>query len=209
MSPEPLEINEQVAAAAESVGAVWPLHSFVTANPLAGFEDQPFDEAVTEAGQLLGGSGYPSVELFRRAWETGQIDPTLLREKLANNGYDDDPEQLLNRMAAGTVDECGRENKNRNADENKNKDRSTVTTATDQVDAVLTKWLSVFLDQGQAEWSMPAREQGFYTAFRAVARHDAEIPGRSVIAATPDSPTEAIKTVLADHSVEREQWEDF
>ena len=202
MSPEPVEITEQVAAAAESVGSVWPLHSFVTANPLAGFEDQPFDEAVTEAGQLLGGSGYPSVELFRQAWETGQIDPTTLREKLSGNG-DDDPEQSLDRMAAGAAGKT----KTKHEDEGTGSTTATATTATDQVDAVLTKWLSVFLDQGQATWPMPAREQGFYTAFHAVARHDTEIPGRSAIAAAPDGPTEAVEAILADHSVARERWE--
>jgi len=49
-------IEDCIATAAESVGSVWPLHSFVTANPLAGFEDRPFQEAVADAEEVLGGT---------------------------------------------------------------------------------------------------------------------------------------------------------
>ncbi|ESS04776.1 MAG: uncharacterized protein conserved in bacteria (DUF2309), partial [uncultured archaeon A07HR67] len=45
MSADPA-IDAEIRAAADAVGSVWPLHSFVTANPLAGLEDRPFDEAV-------------------------------------------------------------------------------------------------------------------------------------------------------------------
>ena len=35
-------IHDSIDRAADTVGSVWPIHSFVTANPLSGFEDQPF-----------------------------------------------------------------------------------------------------------------------------------------------------------------------
>jgi hypothetical protein len=188
MSTE-VAIEECIDAAAEAVGPVWPLHSFVTANPLAGFEDRPFHEAVEAAGRLFGGDGYPSADAFRRAWESGQIDTEVLRARLSDHGYDDDPEASLDRMAAtGTVDSTG------------------TTRARDRVDAVLTKWLAAFLDQGQAAWPMPNREQGFYAAFRAVAPHDSDIPGRGAIADLPDRPVDAIRDRLAGHPVS--EWRD-
>lgn len=72
----------------------------MTANPLAGFEDRPFHEAVAAAEELLGGRGYPSANVFRRAWEAGRIDPDRLRTELSAHGYDADPEASLDRMAA-------------------------------------------------------------------------------------------------------------
>ena len=180
-------INDSIDTAATTVGSLWPIHSFVTANPLAGFEDQPFSEAVTQAADLLGGRGYPSAETFRAALQRGQIDPETLDAELSALGYGNDPEVLLDRMAAAT-------------------DASDIEsdTATDRVDQVLTKWLSAFLDEGSAHWSMPNREAGFYTAFRGVAEHDGEIPDEGVIADLPETPAETIETVLAPYS--ESQW---
>lgn len=184
-------IEDSIEAAAESVGSVWPLHSFVTANPLAGFEDRPFHEAVEDAERLLGGNGYPSSEVFRRAWESGQIDTDILRSRLSAHGYDSDPAASLDRMAAAeTVDTPDAES-----------------TATDRVDAVLTKWLAAFLDEGQATWPMPNREQGFYEAFRTVAPHDGDIPDGDAIAALPDQPVDAIRDCLRMYPIG--QWGDI
>ncbi|MFC7073969.1 DUF2309 domain-containing protein [Halovenus rubra] len=181
-------IHASIESTAESVGAVWPLHSFVTANPLAGFEDQPFHEAVEDAQQLLGGDGYPSVEVFRRAVGTGRIDRDVLQNELTTHGYNIDPETALDRMADTETD----------------RPTESVTTM-DRVDAVLTKWLAAFLDQGQAKWSMPNREQGFYAAFRAVAAHDSEIPAG--VKEIPDKPIEAIQHCLDEYAFGR--WNDI
>ncbi|WP_101294177.1 DUF2309 domain-containing protein [Halegenticoccus soli] len=180
-------IPDSIDDAATSVGSLWPIHSFVTANPLSGFEDQPFDEAVVRAADLLGGRGYPSAETFRKALKRGQIDPKILGAELAEAGYEDDPEMLLDLMADAADTE------DRDAD-----------TATDHVDRVLTKWLSAFLDEGSAHWSMPNREAGFYVAFREVAEYDGEVPDEGVVADLPETPIEAIETVLEPYP--ESQW---
>ncbi|EMA26374.1 DUF2309 domain-containing protein [Haloarcula argentinensis] len=180
-------IHDSIDTAATTVGSIWPIHSFVTANPLAGFEDQPFSEAVTQAADLLGGRGYPSAETFRAALERGQINPEILDAELSEAGYENDPETLLDRM--GEVTDAP---------------DSDPDTATDRVDQVLTKWLSAFLDEGSAHWSMPNREAGFYTAFRGVAAHDGDIPDDGLITDLPETPTEAIETVLASYP--ESQW---
>ncbi|NHX40995.1 MULTISPECIES: DUF2309 domain-containing protein [Haloarcula] len=180
-------IHDSIDTAATTVGSLWPIHSFVTANPLAGFEDQPFSEAVTQAADLLGGRGYPSTRTFHAALQRGQIDPEILDAELSEAGYEKEPEILLDRMAEAT-DAAG----------------SDSDIATDHVDQVLTKWLSAFLDEGSAHWSMPNREAGFYAAFRGVAEHDSEIPDAGITAELPESPIETIETVLASHP--ENQW---
>ncbi len=187
MSTEPA-IRDCIERAAEPVGPVWPLHSFVTANPLHGFEDDPFHEAVQQADRLFGGSGYPSAAVFRRAWEAGAIDEQRLTEQLSSHGYETDPDTLLDRMAA--------------AEESDDE-----TTSRSRVDEVLTKWLAAFLDEGQTHWSLPNREAGFYAAFCEVAPHDGTIPGSETIADLPESPVEAVTSVLAD--VPAGRWEDI
>jgi len=185
-------IEASIDDAADAVGSVWPLHSFVTANPLAGFEDRPFHEAVADAERLLGGDGYPSPEVFGRALESGQIDPDILRSALAEHGYVADPEATLEMMVDTQAEPETTEN---------------ATAAADRVDAVMTKWLAAFLDQGTAEWSMPDREQGFYEAFKTVAPHDGDIPDAAAIADLPDDPVDAIRDLLGAHPVG--EWRDI
>ncbi|VTT85639.1 Hypothetical transmembrane protein coupled to NADH-ubiquinone oxidoreductase chain 5 homolog [Halorubrum sp. DM2] len=178
-------IREGIDEAAETVGSVWPIHSFVTANPLSGFEDEPFAEAVPRAADRLGGRGYPSPETFRGALDEGRIDLDLLDAELAERGYEGDPETLLERME--TAGESG--------DATAGETEDSAADPTERADRVLTKWLSAFLDEGRAEWSMPNREDGFYEAFRSVAAYDDEVP-EGVATDLPASPIEAVKSVL-------------
>jgi uncharacterized protein YbcC (UPF0753/DUF2309 family) len=181
------DVRERVAEAADAVGAAWPLHSFVTANPLAGFEDRPFHEAVREGERLFGGRGYPAPEVFRRAWTEGRIDADALDSELAAHGYEADPEALLDRMERAEREASG----------------GAGGAATDRVDRVLTTWLAAFLDEGTAHWPMPGRERGFYGAVRALAPHDTAIPDGERLADLPADPAAAIEELLASHPESR------
>ncbi|WP_277554328.1 DUF2309 domain-containing protein [Halobaculum limi] len=180
-------IQDSIDNAATTVGSVWPVHSFVTANPLSGFEDIPFGEAVTQAADLFGGRGYPTPETFRAAIDDGQIDPEILDAELADRGFDGDPVDLLEQMDTGV------ESTPTDAD-----------TDAERVDHVLTKWLSAFLDEGRAEWAMPNRDDGFYSAFRSVAVHDGQVPDEGIVTDLPVSPVEAIESVLGSYP--ESQW---
>ncbi|PSP83870.1 DUF2309 domain-containing protein [Halobacteriales archaeon QS_6_64_34] len=179
-------IHDSIDDAAETVGSVWPIHSFVTANPLAGFEDRPFEEAVAQAADILGGRGYPSPETFAAALERGQIDRDILEVELAEAGYEAEPETLLDRMDGAET----------NTDD--------PDTVEDRVDHVLTKWLSAFLDEGRAHWALPDRDLGFYGVFRKVSNYDSQIPDSGVVADLPATPTETIETVLDPYP--QSQW---
>ena len=180
-------VRDSIDEAATAVGSLWPIHSFVTANPLSGFEDRPFGEAVEEAAALLGGRGYPGVETFEAALERGQIAPEILEDELAEAGYEDDPGTLLDRMA-GAADAGDGD----------------TDAAADRVDRVLTKWLSAFLDEGSAHWSMPNREAGFYTAFSEMAAYDGDIPDEGIVAGLPETPIETVESVLTSYP--EDQW---
>ncbi|SEW24971.1 DUF2309 domain-containing protein [Natrinema salifodinae] len=182
-------IEESIDRAADRIGSVWPLHSFVTANPLSGFEDEPFHQAVAEGQRLFGGRGYPRPSVFRRAWEDGRIDPDVLHAELEARGIDRDPEDLLAEMAEGDAE------------------RGEPDTATEEVDRVLSKWLAAFLDEGEAKWPMPNREEGFYAAWRSVAPYDGDAPGCDDPDDLPETATAALEAVLADYPVG--QWDDI
>jgi uncharacterized protein YbcC (UPF0753/DUF2309 family) len=189
-------IGAKIERAAERIGRVWPLYADVGANPLSGFEDRPFPEAVAAAERLFDGRGYPTAARFRAAWEDGRIDPAVLREVLDANGVDADPETLLDRMAEGED----------TADRTRGDDET--------LDRLLSKWLAAFLDQGQAAWPMPNRTEGFYAAWRELAPYDDRIPASASPVAThyherlddlPETAPEAIYAALSDHP--EEEWE--
>ena len=179
-------VRARIENAAEYVGPLWPLQTFNAANPLLGFEDQPFDRAVQKAGQLFGGRGYPGPTVFRQAWENGEIDADVLTRHLAEHGITERPEVLLDRMDA---DAAGRD----------------AAPADQPLDRVLTKWLAAFLDQGQAAWPMPNREDGFYAAWRTVAPYDGDIPGVDRPSDLPGTVVEAFEAVLESYPEAR--WE--
>jgi len=171
------EVRGRIEKASEAVGSAWPLHSFVTANPLSGFEDNPFDEAVREGEHLFGGDGYPSRETLRSAWDDGRIDEGILAEELSEAGYELSPDEALERTRDGGT---------------------SASVSDDGVDRVLAKWLSAFCDQGRAEAPMPHREEGFYEACRRLAKYDRDIPDGTSLADLPDDPAEAVGSVASD-----------
>ncbi|APW96850.1 DUF2309 domain-containing protein [Halobiforma lacisalsi AJ5] len=185
-------IETSIDRAAARIGSVWRLHSFVTANPLSGFEDEPFHRAVAEGERLFGGRGYPHPSVFRQAWEDGRIAPDVLREELEAHGIDEEPEALLDELAAAEAE----------------RDRGGETDdATAAVDRVLSKWLAAFLDEGEATWPMPNREDGFYAAWRQVAPHDGDVPGCDDADDLPETAIEALESVLGDYPEGR--WVDI
>lgn len=72
------QLHSDVSLAAEAVALNWPLRTFISRNPLAGFEHLPFHKAVARANSLLGGEGYLSLAKYRACWAQGRI----LREDL-------------------------------------------------------------------------------------------------------------------------------
>jgi uncharacterized protein YbcC (UPF0753/DUF2309 family) len=170
-----------IERAAAAVGRTWPVYAFVTANPLADLEDQPFNDAVRRAQQSLGASVFPAAAVFRKAWQSGQIDAPCLSRALRDAGYDQTPGQSLRFLEKNETPASA--------------DRGRANTA---VDHALSKWLAVFLDEGQAEWPMPRREAGFYAAWRAIAPYDSSIPNRRLIADQPGSAIETIAQLLGE-----------
>ena len=47
------QILSSIEAASQRIGTTWPLYSFVTSNPLSGYERLPFEDAVKEATPIF------------------------------------------------------------------------------------------------------------------------------------------------------------
>lgn len=171
------DLLKTIEDASGVIGKTWPLYSFVTSNPLSGYENSPFEKAVRDAQSHLGSRAFPEASLYRQAWEQGEINKDVLIALLRENAMSESPEQYLRQMESQKVV------KEKNANHN--------------LDRIMVKWLSAFMDEGLAEWEMPNKKEGFYKAWRKLAAYDVEI-GRPSLIEIPKTSSEALAKVLKD-----------
>ena len=157
------------------------MYSFVTSNPLSGYEKVSFKDAVNSAKDLLNAKIFPETSLYRQAWEQGEIEKNILIALLRENGLSKSPEFYLQQMQS----QKWVQEKNINHD----------------LDRIMAKWLAIFMDEGLAEWEMPGKKDGFYKAWRKLAIYDSEI-GIKALREIPKTSSEALAHVLTGYSKE-------
>lgn len=172
-------ILNKIQTASKVIGKTWPLYSFVTSNPLAGYEHTHFKKALRDAERLIGGNLLPDASNFRLAWQQGEIDKTELVALLDKEGMSESPEFYLQKMSSVKK----KEPKNTNP----------------ELDRIMVKWLMAFMDEGLAEWDMPFKEDGFYQAWRILAIYDAEINVES-LSDIPKTSSQALIELLKNYS---------
>ncbi|GAA4800632.1 DUF2309 domain-containing protein [Litoribaculum gwangyangense] len=172
-------INKSIEEASKVIGKTWPLYSFVTSNPLSGYEQKTFEEAVNHAEKLLNAQVLPDANLFKDALKQGSIDREILLGILKENQLLESPEFYLQQMTT----------QKRVEHINSNND----------LDRILAKWLAAFMDEGLAEWDMPNKHEGFYGAWRKLAIYDNELP-KTTISEIPKTSLEALEEVLKEYS---------
>jgi len=180
---KPTHISNTIQKAAKVIGKTWPLYSFVTSNPLSGYEKSHFKEAVLTAKHYLKARVFPKSDVFKQALYAGEIDLEILSNVLIENKFLETPEFYLGQMEDDTVEE-----KNPNH----------------ELDRMMSKWLAAFMDEGLAEWQMPGKEEGFYSSWRKLAKYDNALGIRSS-SEIPKSSTEALATVLEEFAVEQHE----
>lgn len=149
-------IQRSIKEASQVIGKTWPLYSFVTSNPLSGYENMSFEKAVKQARIILNANVFPETSLFRQALERGEIDEDILLELLEENQLLQSPQYYLKEMTV----------KKPIPTKNSHHD----------LDRIISKWLAAFMDEGLAEWEMPNKNEGFYSAWRKLAVYDNDMP---------------------------------
>jgi uncharacterized protein YbcC (UPF0753/DUF2309 family) len=176
-----LHILNSIDKASNVIGKTWPLYSFVASNPLSGYENASFEEAVGSAQKHLNASAFPSANRYREAWEKGDIHTDVLISLLKENGLPNSPEESLKLLESQT--------------------QSEVVNSNHDVDRIMVKWLSAFLDEGIAEWDMPFKTEGFYTAWRHLAIYDSET-GSTSLRDIPKTSAAALDELMKDFTEE-------
>jgi len=82
------------------------------------------------------------------------------------------------------------------------------------IDERMTFWCAAFLDEGEAVWSMPYRDRGFYRSWRRLAAYERH-PSMHVVRAECDAmlshalPEDALIALLNAMGVEQSAWKEY
>ncbi|WP_026776997.1 DUF2309 domain-containing protein [Polaribacter sp. Hel_I_88] len=174
------QIINSIDTASKVIGKTWPLYTFVASNPLSGYENSTFLEAVNSAEENFGANAFPSAKLYKQAWQKGDINKDVLTSLLKESNLTESPEFYLNLLTSANKKEIINENHS--------------------LDIVMAKWLSSFMDEGLAEWEMPYKSEGFYTAWRLLVVYDAETTGRTSLKEIPKTSLETLEQILKGYS---------
>ena len=86
---------------------------------------------------------------------------------------------------------------------------------TEIVNKYMIRWCAAFLDEGQAAWSMPDREQGFYKCWKALAELDGSLrfyskqPLQKKVAMLSDEPEAALIVLLQELEIPKANWSGY
>ncbi|GGE31667.1 DUF2309 domain-containing protein [Psychroflexus planctonicus] len=184
---ETSKLLNTIQKASQVVGTTWPLYSFVTSNPLSGYESNPFQKACADAFKKTGNITYPEASFYTQAIEKGLLKKNKVQQILNEQKFDGSIEDFLNELEVFR--------------------KTTYVNPTHKVDRILVKWLSAFLDEGLADWQMPDKEKGFYKAWVNLAKYDGDlrIPKNEKF---PKSSMEVIQA-FSSSLTEKEQLKSF
>jgi uncharacterized protein YbcC (UPF0753/DUF2309 family) len=196
-------LRSDIAIAARVVPTHYPLETFIAVNPLAGLEGMPFEQAVRRAADLYGVPGTLSESAFRSLHQDGRITDTDLENALAQR-FPNLVEQPSLRLGAREVRplELLRADLVRGVEAqstprlHRSHAEVIAPAVAETVDAQTAKWCAAFF--GSAAWPMPNRENGFYSAWRALASADHSLSrtARGALRRTPDRPDDAVLNAL-------------
>ncbi|MGK0741997.1 DUF2309 domain-containing protein [Leucobacter sp. Z1108] len=185
-----LLIQAHVAQAAHDVIAVWPIGSFIALNPLAAHESTRF-ENIHEPGITL----TQTLPRYRAQYASGRITrPDLisaLHERIGE--LDGFPVLELGRMAWSAAEILVEEMLR--SDSRPPTPRTL--SAADPLEQHVTKWVAAFVDP-DAQWPIPGRRDGFYSAWHALSVHDPHLSrlARRRIRSLPDQALPALTAAL-------------
>lgn len=186
-----------VRDAADVVMALWPLTSFIAANPARVLEREPFEQAVRDAQRRLGGRGLLPPETYEAFAAKGLVCARRLRHAFDRRvleggtvtvaGVALEERELLWRahfeaaygvrqageLRAAAAAAVGRVPPVAIVDDTP---RDRAGGCLRQVDSRAARWVQAYADAGQATWSMPRRDRGLFAAWRPLAMHDPTLP---------------------------------
>lgn len=224
---EPLAVRSLVDNAAQSIAPLWPLRSFIARNPLVGFEAESFEKAIVNGLDAFGGQGLPSRDMGQAAFARGTITELHLRQAFAHHAQGlktslsirglTVPTAELLRVYMTTAEAAPKAPPQSLVQVDRMPTNQRLRTEiTGAVNRFTIKWVAAFLDEGQSAWPMPGRQQGFYRAWKNLARFDKPLRGyldnpawNRFVKTLSHEPEKTIIEALQALQIPLNQWESY
>ncbi len=169
-------VRAEAVLAGRIVPVARPLDEFVAVNPLAGFEDRAFADAIDAGQALYGISGYLPEARYRALHHEGRITEADLRWAIgARRAFEPDgpaPQgprppvgaeaQVFDELLTATIPSPSRRSARTSAE---HQDAVMGTDLAVEIDQHIIRWCAAFLGT-EAGWRLPGREGGLYRAWR-------------------------------------------
>ncbi|WP_057763060.1 DUF2309 domain-containing protein [Cytobacillus praedii] len=193
------EMNALIESASQVIAPLWPISAFAARNPWMGLEKQSFEKVACWLKDTRDIDIYPSASVILSAKSKGEIDEVFVKMGLqrwldshsfkiprdeaerfchAALRLDPLPSTLLSSLKLKEMaDGLSGLNTERTESffkqpissfiENQDSERLVNT-----LDHHVIKWCKLYLDDSQAGWTMPNREEGFYRAWKSLIQYD-------------------------------------
>ena len=220
-----LDISELVESASKVIAPLGPINTFAARHPWMGLEHQTFEKTARWFKDTVDVDLYPNHAVLLSAWKQGEIKEDFLEEGL-KEWLDTQSFELSRNIAEQycrkalrldqqsskhiTVSELKSMAKKLNRFKYQIIESRTVQTYSKRLEQSgennllqelnrhTIKWCKLFLDESQAVWSMPYRENGFYQSWRKLVQHDPALEAavRRQVKELPKMAEDALRDAL-------------
>jgi len=232
------DINDLVKSASEVIVPLGHINSFAARSPWAGLEQQTFEQVARRLKDTCDVDMYPNDAMLKSAYEKGEINkrflevgmtkwldiqdldlPRNVAEQFCRNALELDPEsfdtseglelkQLAKKLShykpeipknytvltySQRIEQMGKEN------------------ISEELNLHIIKWCKLYLDESQAVWSMPNREEGFYLAWKAMIQYDPALNHniRKQLKFLPEDAEHALSEALIELEIPKSKLQDY
>jgi uncharacterized protein YbcC (UPF0753/DUF2309 family) len=88
-----MSILERLAAVKDTIPHYWPIGAFIHHNPLKGFEEMNFKDALPKAQEIFGGKVYMDVSYYLGLYNEGKIKLSIFEKNLLKTLKDNNLEE--------------------------------------------------------------------------------------------------------------------
>ncbi|KMY56107.1 hypothetical protein AC623_07495 [Bacillus sp. FJAT-27231] len=193
------DINVLIESASRVIAPLGPISTFAARSPWMGLEKQSFDQVAGWLKNTRNVDIYPSASMILSAKSKGEIDegyvemglqrwldshsfniPRGVAEQFCRAALKLDP-LPSNLLSSPELEKLADESSRLNMDSIENSSMQPISSQVenqdgerlvDILDQHVIKWCKLFLDDSQAGWAMPNREEGFYRAWKHLIQYD-------------------------------------
>lgn len=233
-----IDIHHLVKSASEVIAPLGPISKFAARSPWMGLEQQSFEETARRFKDICDVELFPNDSILQSARNQGEINlhfldeglqqwlekysfelPREVAEEYCRNALmEDKPSSKLT-----SLPEVKRLAKKLSSLKFQMKERKSVQTLSQYIERIagkgvtsdlnrhMIKWCKLFLDESQAVWSMPNREEGFYHAWRKVVSFDPALSPemRKQFINLPEEADIALKEALSQLGIPHSEIQEY